>query len=57
MVSEIRQIRIALANLEVQLEDFIAQSKQINEQKIKLEQEVAELKKKLEENNGTKDLR
>lgn len=48
MVSEIRQIRIALANLEVQLEDFIAQSKQINEQKIKLEQENAELKKKLE---------
>ena len=47
MVSEIRQIRIALANLEVQLEDFIAQSKQINEQKIKLE---TELKKKLEEN-------
>ena len=47
MVSEIRQIRIALANLEVQLEDFIAQSKQMHEQKIKLE---AELKKKLEEN-------
>ena len=57
MVSEIRQIRIALANLEVQLEDFIAQSKQINEQKIKLEQENVELKNKLEENNGTKDLR
>lgn len=51
MVSEIRQIRIALANLEVQLEDFIAQSKQINEQKIKLE---AELKKKLEENGSNK---
>ena len=50
MVSEVRQIRIALANLEVQLEDFIAQSKQINEQKIKLEQENAEFKKKLEEN-------
>lgn len=47
MVSEIRQIRVALANLEVQLEDFIAQAKQINEQKIKLE---AELKKKSEEN-------
>lgn len=52
MVSEIRQIRIALANLEVQLEDFIAQSKQINEQKIKLEQEVAELKKQLQENDN-----
>ena len=52
MVSEIRQIRIALANLEVQLEDFIAQSKQINEQKIKLEQEVAELKKQLQENGN-----
>lgn len=50
MVSEIRQIRIALANLEVQLEEFIAQSKQMNEQRIKLEQENAELKKKLEEN-------
>lgn len=50
MVSEIRQIRIALANLEIQLEDFIAQSKQIHEQKIKLEQENAEFKKKLEEN-------
>ena len=49
MVSEIRQIRIALANLEVQLEDFIAQSKQMYEQKIKLE---AELKKKLEENDN-----
>ena len=50
MVSEIRQIRIALVNLEVQLEDFIAQSKQMNEQRIKLAQENAELKKKLEEN-------
>ena len=54
MVSEIRQIRIALANLEVQLEDFIAQSKQMHEQKIKLEQENAELKKKLEENGSNK---
>ena len=51
MVSEIRQIRIALANLEVQLEDFIAQSKQIHEQKIKLE---AELKKKLKESGSDK---
>lgn len=50
MVSEIRQIRIALANLEVQLEDFIAQAKQMNEQRIKLEQENTELKNKLKEN-------
>ena len=50
MVSEIRKIRIALANLEVQLEDFIGQSKQMNEQKKKLEQENTELKKKLKEN-------
>ena len=51
MVSEIRQIRIMLANLEVQLEDFIAQAKQMNEEKKKLEQELAELKK---QDNGNK---
>ena len=50
MVSEIRQIRIALANIEVQLEDFIAQAKQMNEKRIKLEQENTELKNKLKEN-------
>ncbi len=52
MVSEIRQIRILLANLEVQLEDFIARSKNVHEQKIKLEKELEELKKKLEENDN-----
>ena len=53
MVSELRKIRIALANLEVQLEDFIGQAKQINQQKLNLEQEVVNLKKQLE-NNGNK---
>lgn len=50
MVSEIRQIRIALANLEVQLEDFIAQSKQMNQERLQLIKENSELKKKLKEN-------
>ena len=51
MISEIRQIRIALANLEVQLEAFIGQAKQMNEEKKKLEQEISELKQKLENGN------
>lgn len=50
MVSEIRQIRIALANLEVQLEDFIAQSKQMNQERLQLIKENSELKNKLKEN-------
>lgn len=50
MVSELRQIRIALANLEIQLEDFIGQAKQINSEKQKLQQEVEDLKKQLNDN-------
>lgn len=52
MVSEIRQIRIALANLEVQLEDFIAQARQMNTQNAQLEKEIADLKNKLKENDN-----
>lgn len=52
MVSEIRQIRIALANLEVQLEDFIAQARQMNVQNAQLEKEIADLKNKLKENDN-----
>lgn len=50
MVSELRQIRIALANLETQLEDFIGQAKQINIEKQQLQQEVENLKKQLNDN-------
>lgn len=52
MVSEIRQIRIALANLEVQLEDFIAQARQMNAQNAQLEKEITDLKNKLKENDN-----
>lgn len=51
MVSELRQIRIALANLEVQLEDFIAQAKQINEEYKKLKQQLENDKR----NSNTKE--
>lgn len=52
MVSELRRIRIEIANLEAQLEDFIGQAKQMNQQRLNLEQEVANLKKQLENNDN-----
>ncbi len=52
MLAEFRHIRIELANLEQQVEDLIAQSKQIHEHEKQLEQEVVELKKQLQENGN-----
>ena len=50
--ADLRRIRIEIANLEAQLEDFIGQAKQMNQQKLNLEQEVANLKKQLEDNGN-----